>query len=156
MHNIKLFVMDVDGTLTDGKIHIGPNGEVMKSFNVKDGYGIAQILRHHGVTPVIITGRESDIVSYRANELGIKRLYQGVGNKLEVLKMISSELEIDQNDIAYIGDDLNDLDCIDYCGITACPNDAVSTVLGAVDYICAANGGEGAVRDFIDYLFDNE
>ena len=156
MHNIKLFVMDVDGTLTDGKIHIGSNGEVMKSFNVKDGYGIAQILKRHGVTPVIITGRESDIVSYRANELGIEHLYQGISNKLELLKSIASELGVEQNDIAYIGDDLNDLECIDYCGITACPNDAVSSVLGAVDYICAVNGGDGAVRDFIDYLFDNE
>ena len=156
MQNLKLFVMDVDGTLTDGKIHIGPNGEVMKSFNVKDGYGIAQILPKHNVIPVIITGRESEIVKFRANELNIKYLFQGVSDKLSLLKSLSQQLNVNPEEIAYIGDDLNDLDCIDYCGITACPNDSVSQVLSTVDYIAAENGGNGAVRDFIDYLFDNE
>ena len=148
--------MDVDGTLTDGKIHIGPNGEVMKSFNVKDGYGIAQILPKHDVIPVIITGRESEIVKFRANELNIKYLFQGVSDKLSLLKSLSQQLNVNPEEIAYIGDDLNDLDCIDYCGITACPNDSVSQVLSTVDYISEENGGNGAVRDFIDYLFDNE
>lgn len=156
MQNLKLFVMDVDGTLTDGKIHIGPNGEVMKSFNVKDGYGIAQILPKHNVIPVIITGRESEIVKFRANELNIKYLFQGVSDKLSLLKSLSQQLNVNPEEIAYIGDDLNDLDCIDYCGITACPNDSVSQVLSTVDYISEENGGNGAVRDFIDYLFDNE
>lgn len=156
MQNLKLFVMDVDGTLTDGKIHIGPNGEDMKSFNVKDGYGIAQILPKHNVIPVIITGRESEIVKFRANELNIKYLFQGVSDKLSLLKSLSQQLNVNPEEIAYIGDDLNDLDCIDYCGITACPNDSVSQVLSTVDYISAENGGNGAVRDFIDYLFDNE
>ena len=156
MENIKLFVMDVDGTLTDGKIHIGPNGEVMKSFNVKDGYGIAQILPKHGVIPVIITGRESEIVKYRAKELGITRLYQGVSDKISILKEIANELQIESQQIAYIGDDLNDLECIHFSGITACPNDSISKVLSEVDYISSENGGCGAVRDFIDYLFDDE
>ena len=84
--SIKLLVMDVDGTLTDGHIYMGPDGEVMKAFDVKDGYGIAHILPRYGIIPVIITGRRSQIVERRCAELGITELYQGVGDKLERLK----------------------------------------------------------------------
>lgn len=149
---IKLFVMDVDGTLTDGSIYIGENGEIMKAFNVKDGYGIAQILPRIGITPVIITGRESEIVKRRASELGIVHLYQGVSDKLSVLKQIAFETNTSPEEIAYIGDDLNDLECIEFCGATACPADSVSDVLREVDYICNANGGKGAIREFIEHL----
>ncbi len=151
---IKLFIMDVDGTLTDGSIFIGANGEVMKSFNVKDGYGIAQILPKAGIAPVIITGRESEIVKRRAQELGITKLYQGVSDKLSCLKEIAFEFDATPEEIAYIGDDLNDLECIEFCGATACPSDAVSDVLREVDYICEAKGGKGAVREFIEYLLE--
>ena len=154
MADIKLFVMDVDGTLTDGKIHMGSNGEVMKSFNVKDGYGIAQILPKMGIIPVIITGRASDIVSKRAEELGIKHAYQGVHNKLSQLKNLCESLSVLPESIAYIGDDLNDIECIEFCGYTACPADAVGDVMREVDYICTLNGGNGAVREFIEYLSD--
>ena len=151
---IKLFVMDVDGTLTDGSIYIGANGEIMKSFNVKDGYGIAQILPKVGIIPVIITGRESEIVKRRACELGITNFYQGVSDKLGLLKEIVFEKNISPEEIAYIGDDLNDLECIEFCGATACPADAVADVMREVDYICASNGGKGAVREFIEHLLE--
>lgn len=154
MQNIKLLVMDVDGTLTDGKIYIGSTCEVMKAFNVKDGYGIAQILPKLNITPIIITGRSSDITAFRANELGIAHVYQGVKNKIDKLKQLAEELGVTAENIAYIGDDVNDLDCIDFCGLTACPNDAVNEVLRLVDYICDAEGGNGAVREFIDYIAD--
>lgn len=149
---IKLFVMDVDGTLTDGSIFVGSNGEMIKAFNVKDGYGIARILPKMGIIPVIITGRESEIVKRRAQELGITHLYQGVSDKLSVLKEIAFEAKVSPEEIAYIGDDLNDLECIEYCGATACPADSVTDVLREVDYICTANGGRGAVREFIERL----
>lgn len=151
MRDIKLLVMDVDGTLTDGHIYIGINGEMMKSFNVKDGYAISR-LRDYGIEPVIITGRNSDIVQIRANELRITELYQGVEDKLEKLKSIVATLKVKSEEVAYIGDDLNDLDCIKYCGVTGCPNDAVSVVRQEVQYICKANGGQGAVREFIEWL----
>lgn len=152
MSKIKLFVMDVDGTLTDGRIYIGAQGEVMKAFDVRDGYAIANTLPALGIEPVIITGRKSEIVQQRAKELTITRLYQGVSNKLEQLKKIAEERQVKKEEIAYIGDDSNDLECILYCGMTACPHDAVSDVLKQVDYICTQNGGRGAVREFIDYL----
>ena len=108
---IKMLVMDVDGTLTDGKIYIGNQGEVMKAFNVKDGYGIAH-LKDAEILPVIITGRKSSIVEQRAKELNIVELYQSVENKLECLKQIATQYQVLPEEIAYIGDDLNDLECM--------------------------------------------
>ena len=146
---IKMLVMDVDGTLTDGRIYIGADGEVMKAFDVKDGYGIVQI-RNKGVLPVIITGRTSPIVEKRAGELGISELHQGIHNKLEKLKEIAEKYNIKAEEIAYIGDDLNDLECINYCSMTACPEDAMEEIKSLVSYVCKKSGGRGAVREFID------
>lgn len=152
MKTIKLFVMDVDGTLTDGKIYMGMNGEIMKAFDVKDGYGIAVLLPDIEAIPVIITGRKSEIVEQRSKELGITELYQGVSNKLDILKEVAEKYDANPEEIAYIGDDLNDLECIDYCGWTACPADAVIELKRQVDYISVLNGGKGAVRDVIEVL----
>lgn len=150
--DIKLLVMDVDGTLTDGRIYIGKQGEVMKAFDVRDGYAIANILPVIGVTPVIITGRSSQIVEQRAKELKIVELYQGVSNKLTQLKAVAERYDVEPEEIAYIGDDLNDLDCIEYCGVTACPQDAVDEVKQKVKYVCKHDGGRGAVREYIQWL----
>lgn len=147
---IKMLVMDVDGTLTDGHIYVGAEGEMMKAFHVQDGYGIAHILPQLGITPVIITGRSSQIVQKRAAELKITHLHQGIGDKLSKLREVAAELNVTAEEIAYIGDDVNDLDCIRWCGCTACPADAVPEVLAAVDYVCKRDGGRGAVREFID------
>ena len=149
---IKLLVMDVDGTLTDGRIYIGAQGEMMKAFDVKDGYAIAQILPQAGVTPVIITGRNSAIVEERAKELHITELYQGVTDKLGKLKAVAKKHAVSSNEIAYIGDDLNDLECIKYCGYTGCPNDAVGEIKAKVSYVCSNNGGRGALRVFVEWF----
>lgn len=149
---IKMLVMDVDGTLTDGCIYIGPDGETMKAFHVQDGYAIAHMLPEMGITPVIITGRSSKIVEKRAGELKITHLHQGISDKISKLKEVAAQLDTRPEEIAYIGDDLNDLECIRYCGYTACPADAVPDVLEAVDYVCKRDGGRGAVREFIGKL----
>ena len=146
---IKMLVMDVDGTLTDGHIYVGSEGEMMKAFHVQDGYGIAHLLPQLGIIPVIITGRSSEIVRKRAAELKISHLHQGIGDKLTKLQEVARELGIEAGEIAYIGDDVNDLDCICWCGFTACPADAVPEVLEKVDYVCKRDGGRGAVREFI-------
>ena len=153
--SIKLLVMDVDGTLTDGCIYVGNDGEQIKAFNVHDGYAIAHILPLHNIIPIIITGRRSKIVERRATELGIVHLYQGITSKYEILQTIVSDLDMNICDVAYIGDDLNDLDCILHCGLTACPADAVPQVRSSVDLVCSHNGGCGAVREFIDYIIGN-
>ena len=146
---IKMLVMDVDGTLTDGRIYIGADGEIMKAFDVKDGYGIVQ-LRKNGILPVIITGRKSTIVEKRAAELGISELHQGIHDKLNKLKEVAEKYNIKSEEIAYIGDDLNDLVCLNYCSLTACPEDAVEEIKRSVLYVCKKAGGRGAVREFID------
>lgn len=149
---IKYLVMDVDGTLTDGKIYIAPSGEAMKAFNIKDGYGIHDILIPSGVVPVIITGRTSDIVLNRCRELGITEVHQGVKDKVEKLQSLVGDF----SDVAYIGDDLNDFACMEAVkaagGIVGCPADAVEMVKVIADYVAVHNGGEGAVRDFVEWL----
>lgn len=149
---IRMLVMDVDGTLTDGHIYMGPGGEAMKAFDCKDGYAIGQMLPKMGIVPVIITGRNSEIVANRAKELHIEQLYQGVADKLPLLQEIAAEHGLTAEEIAYIGDDLNDLACLQYCGLTACPHDAVETVRALVDCVCAHDGGRGAVRDFVEWI----
>lgn len=156
MKKIKILVMDVDGTLTDGCIYMGPQGEAMKAFNCQDGHGIAQILPKLGITPVIITGRNSQIVANRAAELKISHLHQGIHDKLPLLQEIARELGAGREEVAYIGDDMNDMDCINWCGLTGCPADAVPEIRAAVDFISSRNGGRGAVREFIDHIRNGE
>ncbi len=153
--SIKLFVMDVDGTLTDGHIYFGDNGEMFKAFHVRDGYAIAHIFPVCGIIPVIITGKSSEIVARRSKELKITEVYQGISDKLTKLKEIAAKFNVSPEEIAYIGDDVNDLECMEYCGLTACPSDALDEVLGKVDYVCKREGGRGAVREFADYVVDS-
>lgn len=144
--------MDVDGTLTDGKIYLGNDGEVMKAFSIKDGCGIHDILIPSGITPVIITGRKSKILENRCKELGISNLHQGIRNKIEKLLTITTDLSA----VAYIGDDINDLSCMEPIkeagGLVGCPADAVQKVKDLADYISEKNGGDGAVREFVEWL----
>lgn len=151
---IKLLAMDVDGTLTDGRIYMGADGEIMKAFDVKDGYGIVQFRKMGGI-PVIITGRQSRIVEQRCCELGITELHQGVNVKLECLIQVADKYGLNPDQIAYIGDDMNDLDCIEFAGVSACPADAVQAVQSNVDFVCSVPGGRGAVREFIDKFVCN-
>ena len=152
MKKIKLLVMDVDGTLTDGKIYMSSTGEAVKAFNIKDGCGIHDLLIPAGIIPVILTGRKSEIVLNRCKELGITEIYQGISRKTEVLRQIVGNL----SETAYIGDDINDLPCMQLVkeagGIVGCPSDAVKAVKEISDYIAEHEGGNGAVRDFIEWL----
>ncbi len=151
---IKALILDVDGTLTDGKIYMSSSGELMKAFNIKDGYGLV-VLPQYGITPVIITGRSSDIVKQRCSELGITEVYQGVKNKTYQLREVCKKLDIQLTQCAYMGDDINDLPAMKLCGVTACPADGVKQVREIVDVVTEATGGNGAVREFCDYLVDN-
>jgi len=150
----KILVLDVDGTLTDGKIYMSANGELMKAFNIKDGYALAR-LPQYGITPVIITGRKSEIVEQRCKELKITEIHQGIENKAFQLRQICNKLNVELKQCAYIGDDLNDIDCMRLCGHTAAPADAVAGVCAQVDYVCSRRGGDGAVREYCDYLVEN-
>ncbi len=147
--------MDVDGTLTDGKVYIGDGGELFKAFNIKDGYGIHDIAISKGITPVIITGRKSEIVVRRCKELGIDNIFQGVSDKFTILNEVTNNLA----EVVYIGDDINDILCMrmvkEAGGFVACPQDAVKQVKDIADCITSCKGGDGAVRELIDILFSD-
>ena len=149
----KLFVMDVDGTLTDGKIYMSSGGEIFKAFDVKDGCGIKNILKEKGIKTVIITGRNSEIVRNRAEELEIDYLYQNVGNKLMCLEHLAKEIPCSLEEVVYIGDDINDLACLEKVGFSCCPADAHDDVKNVVKYVAKLKGGQGAVRECIDFIF---
>lgn len=148
---LKLFVMDVDGTLTDGGIYYDDYGHEMKKFNVKDGAGIVK-LHSLGIKTMILTGRESNCVKRRAEELKVTYVVQGVVDKVSYLKNFMSQNDIASIDVAYIGDDLNDIEIMKTVGHTACPADAVSEVKEIADVVCNCKGGQGAVREYVEHL----
>lgn len=151
LRKIKMLIMDVDGTLTDGKIYLGNDGEELKAFNVKDGLGI-NLLHREGIIPAIITGRKSEIVNIRARELRIEEVYQGVKDKLAVYKHLKEKYGLQDEEIAYVGDDLNDLPIMEEVGISFTVRDGARTLQERCDYCASKNGGEGAVREIIDLI----
>lgn len=151
---VRYLIMDVDGSLTDGKIYMGPAGEAMKAFSIKDGYVFHYILKPAGIVPVIITARNSSIVQNRCAELGIEEVYQGKLDKLAALQEIVDEGNM--NECAYFGDDIIDMKCMlpikKAGGIVGCPSDAVFEVKAVADYVCNSKAGEGALREFAEWL----
>jgi 3-deoxy-D-manno-octulosonate 8-phosphate phosphatase (KDO 8-P phosphatase) len=154
--------MDVDGTLTDGKIYMGQDGELFKAFDIKDGYGVKCILPEANIIPVVITARNSRIVENRCREMGVTELYQGKMNKLETLQQVlqayseSDHTAYSMANVAYVGDDLLDLQCMrpikEAGGFVACPNDAVDDVKAVANYVATKNAGQGAVREIIEKI----
>lgn len=149
MSGIKLLAMDVDGTMTDGKIHLSDKGEVFKSFCAKDGMGV-RLLQKAGIRVAIITGRRSGIVERRARELAIEDVFQGIADKGEVISLLREKYNLSKEEIACVGDDINDLPMFDKSGLTFCPADgAVQT---QADVVVKAAGGQGAIREVAAYL----
>lgn len=151
---IKYLIMDVDGSLTDGKIYMGSQGEAFKAFSIKDGYVINYILKPAEIIPMILTARSSSIVQNRCDELGITEVYQGKLDKLTALKEIIGEDKFKY--CAYFGDDILDLKCMNPIkeagGIVGCPSDAVQEIKAIADYVCMNKAGEGALREFSEWL----
>lgn len=162
MNKMRFLVMDVDGTLTNGKIYMGENGELFKAFDIKDGCGIKDILPQMGIIPVIITARSSQMLENRCRELGIVQFYQGERDKIGRLREILAETSSQDGcmygleNVAYIGDDILDLQCMlpvkEAGGLVACPADAVKKVMNVADFVSVKNGGNGAVRELIDWM----
>ena len=153
--SIELIVLDVDGTMTDSRITYSENGDEIKSFNVKDGLAIAS-WRKLGKQVAIITGRSSDIVARRAKELHIEHFYQGIHNKKEVLEDLLEKLDLTMDNVAAIGDDLNDLRMLKASKISFVPRDASAYVDKIATVILSKKGGDGAVREMIEYLIKKE
>lgn len=151
LQKIKLLALDVDGVLTDGTIYISPAGEVFKGFNAKDGMGISCALRNN-LQIAVITGRQSPIVERRCEELGIKLFMQGVKDKRLALQQMAQKLGLTREEIAYMGDDLNDIPAFKASGLNFVPADGSIEVLAVADIITKAKGGCGAVREAITMI----
>lgn len=153
---IELIVLDVDGTLTDGGITYSNSGDELKTFDVADGLAIATWTKRLGKKAAIITGRNSLIVERRAKDLKIEHLYQGVHNKDEVLENILKEEELSWNQVAAIGDDLNDYKMLKKAALSFTPANGSKYIKDIVNVECTAYGGRGAVREMIEYIIKED
>ena len=148
---IKLVGFDVDGTLTDGRLHYGTDGHEAKSFHVQDGMGLT-LLRHAGIELALVTARLSPVVAARGKELKIAHLHIGERSKLACMQRIAAEMGIGMDEVAFMGDDLPDLATLRGVGLSIAPANAHHWVLPDVHWVTPRNGGEGAVRDACDLL----
>jgi YrbI family 3-deoxy-D-manno-octulosonate 8-phosphate phosphatase len=150
LEKIKLLVLDVDGVMTDGGMYYTESGDQFKKYNTKDGMAIQHLVKDNFQIAIISSGFKTEMVKARAELLGIQRCYIGRDPKIDILKSFCAELSIEMENVALIGDDVNDLDMIKAIGFSACPGDAVNSVKSQVDVVLSKNGGEGCVREFID------
>ena len=151
LKSVKLLMLDVDGVLTDGKIIYNDRGEEIKAFNVRDGHGLKLLMRA-GIEIALITGRKSRVVLHRARDLGIKKVYQGVINKIEIYEKILKEKKLKDINVGFVGDDLVDIPVLKRVGFSAAVGDAIPEVKKVVDYVASKRGGEGAVREICELL----
>ncbi len=151
---IKLIILDVDGCLSDGKIIYSEDGIESKAFNIKDGLGISTWVKI-GNQVAIITGRNSKIVEKRANELGVQHLFQGIKDKDRVLQELIISLGLTLENVAVIGDDLNDFKMLQLAKKSFTPKNGVKEIQNIVDVVLSYNGGDGAVREMIESLVDS-
>ena len=148
---IQLVVMDVDGTLTDGAMYYGPQGEALKRFSTRDGMGLT-LLRRADIQLAIITSEDTPIVTTRAAKLKIPHVIMGCHDKSATFLDLSRRLSVSPECIAYIGVDVNDLHVMGLCGLAACPSDAVEAIQQRAHYIARATGGNGAVREIAEII----
>jgi YrbI family 3-deoxy-D-manno-octulosonate 8-phosphate phosphatase len=151
LRQIRLFATDVDGVLTDAGMYYSETGDEWKKFNTRDGMGI-KLLQKSGLITAIVTQERTKLVARRAEKLAIPEVHQGVMDKLGVLRAMADRHGLSLEQVAYIGDDVNDLEALKAVGFSAAPADGLPQVLRAVDYVCRKKGGEGAVREVVDMI----
>ncbi len=151
LSHIRLLVVDVDGTLTDAGMYWSAEGDQLKKFNTRDAKGL-ELVRREGVEVAIITSEDSPIVTTRSSKLGIEHCFLGVENKLQCLENLIRNLGLGLNEVAYMGDDVNDLECLRRSGFSACPADAAEPVTAVVHYVSKYQGGLGAVREVCEMI----
>ena len=151
LSGIRLFATDVDGVLTDAGMYYSETGDEWKKFHTRDGMGI-KLLQKAGVITAIVTQERTKLVARRAEKLAIPELHQGVMDKLSLIRDMAGRYGLSLREVAYIGDDVNDVEALGAVGFSAAPADSVATVLATVDYICQKKGGEGAVREIVDMI----
>jgi 3-deoxy-D-manno-octulosonate 8-phosphate phosphatase (KDO 8-P phosphatase) len=148
--DIKFLILDVDGTMTDGGVYVMEDGKQFKKFNAKDGMGIKMAMKAGIEVGIISHSHITKMVESRAEMLGLKYVYVGTESKLEILRQWIYKFNVTKRQVAYIGDDVNDLEIMNEVGLAACPSDAVDSIKKISDVILSKKGGEGCVREFID------
>ena len=149
--SIKLLATDVDGTLTDGGMYYTTKGDIMKKFHARDGMGV-NLLRRKNIPTVLITKEMNSINKKWANNMNIKKVYEGILEKEKLLKTLCNQFKIKSEEICYIGDDVNDVELIKNVGLSACPADASAIVKKESDIILKTQGGKGALREIVDLI----
>ncbi|MBS4035718.1 MAG: HAD-IIIA family hydrolase [Ignavibacterium sp.] len=149
---IKLVLTDVDGVLTDSGIYYSPDGEIIKRFSIRDGMGVERLRKHADIETGIITGENSGTVKARAQKLKITQVYLGVTDKKSLFEEILKKNQLQAENIAFIGDDVNDLEIMKLVGLTACPSDGMIFIKDISDYVCENKGGHGAFREFAELI----
>jgi len=153
LSQIRLFATDVDGVLTDAGMYYAESGDEWKKFNTRDGMGI-KLLQRAGIITAIVTQERTKLVARRAEKLAIPELHQGVMDKLTVIREMAARHGLTLSQVAYIGDDINDLETLKEVGFSASPADGLPDIVAAVDYVCQKKGGEGAVREIIEMILE--
>ncbi len=149
--SIKLVISDVDGVLTDGGMYYSEKGEVLKKFNTKDGMAVELLLKNR-IKTILMTRENSEIVKKRGKKIKVALSYLGVKRKEEKLKKICEKFCVIPSEIAYIGDDVNDLEIIKKVGFSASPSDGIQTIVNNVDYVCKLKGGQGVLREITEVI----
>lgn len=151
LRRIRLFATDVDGVLTDAGMYYSESGDEWKKFNTHDGMGI-KLLQREGLVTAIVTQERTRLVARRAEKLAIPEVHQGAMDKLSVIREMATRHRISLHEVAYIGDDVNDVEALKAVGFSAAPADGLPQVLQIVDYVCRNKGGEGAVREVAEMI----
>ena len=153
LSQIRLFATDVDGVLTDAGMYYAESGDEWKKFNTRDGMGI-KLLQRAGIITAIVTQERTKLVARRAEKLAIPELHQGVMDKLSCVREMAARHGLTLSQVAYVGDDINDLETLKAVGFSATPADGMPQVAAVVDYVCQKKGGEGAVREIIEMILE--
>jgi 3-deoxy-D-manno-octulosonate 8-phosphate phosphatase (KDO 8-P phosphatase) len=153
LRDIRLLATDADGVLTDGGMYYAESGDEWKKFNTRDGMGI-KLLQKAGLITAIVTQERTRMVARRAEKLAIPEVHQGAFDKLSVIRDMATRPGISLRQVAYIGDDVNDMEALQAVGLSAAPADGLPQVLKVVDYVCRHKGGEGAVRELVEMILE--
>ncbi|HKT36606.1 MAG TPA: HAD hydrolase family protein [Nitrospira sp.] len=151
LKRIRLFATDVDGVLTDAGMYYSESGDEMKKFNTRDGMGI-KLLQRAGIITALVTQERTKLVAWRGEKLMIPEVHQGVMDKLALVRDMAERHGCSMDEVAYMGDDVNDVATLKAVGFSATPADGMPQAVAVVDYVCAKKGGEGAVREIIEMI----
>ncbi len=146
-----MVLTDVDGVLTDGGMYYTSNGDIMKKFHVRDGMGV-NILRHNNIPTIIITKEKSKIVKAWSKKMNVLHVYDGIQDKFLLLEKICKKYNLKNRNLAYIGDDINDVELLKHVGFSSVPNDVSKDMKKIPNYICEKSGGSGAFREIADLI----